>query len=51
MDSNKFLRSLAVAAILGFASFLLSGHALSWVMAAGIFYYEFMVRGAAKQKK
>jgi hypothetical protein len=44
VNSNKLLKSLGIAAVLGFAAFMLSGNGLSWVMAAGIFYYEFMVK-------
>ena len=39
-----FLKSLGLAALFGFVGFFLSGSALSWVLATGIFYYEFVMR-------
>ncbi len=45
MDGKRLAKSVAIAAVLGFASFLLSGNGLSWVLAVGVFYYDFMVRG------
>jgi hypothetical protein len=42
---RRFLKSLGLAALFGFASFLLSGSELSWILATGIFYYEFVVKG------
>lgn len=51
VDSNKLLKSLGIAAVLGLAAFMLSGNGLSWVMAAGIFYYEFMVKADPRGSK
>lgn len=37
-------RSVAIAAVIGFASFILSAHPLSWLLATGVFYYDFWGR-------
>ncbi len=38
------LRSLGVAALVGFVGFLLSASPLSWVLSAGVFYHQLFVR-------
>ena len=50
-DTNRFVKSLVFSAVLGFASFLLSAHPLSWVLAIGVFYYDFMVRDSRSTRK
>lgn len=43
-DARRFGKSLVLAAVLGFAAFMLSASGLSWVLAAGVFYYDYVVR-------
>lgn len=38
-------RSVGIAAIIGFAGFLLSASPLSWLLSAGVFYWDFWGRG------
>jgi len=37
-------RSVGIAALIGFAGFLLSAHPLSWLLATGVFYWDFWGR-------
>ncbi len=37
-------RSVLISAVIGFASFLLSADPLSWLLATGVFYYDFWGR-------
>lgn len=51
---HRFLKSFGIAAILGFASFILSAHDLSGILSTavfvGIFYYDFFIRRESGRK-
>jgi hypothetical protein len=47
---GKFLRALGLSALFGFVAFILSGSEISWILATGIFYYEFVVKKGDDKK-
>jgi len=48
--AGKLVRSALIATVLGTVAFLLSGSELSGVLAAAIFYNEYLVRSDTRRR-